>query len=48
VTLVLLAEKLSFWDEKTHAFLVEAGAYDVMIGASSADIRQKAQVEVIR
>lgn len=48
VTLALPANKLAFWDEKSHGFLVEPGAYDVMIGASSADIRAKGQVEVSR
>jgi len=48
VTLALPASKLAFWDEKTHGFLVEPGAYDVMVGASSADIRLKSQVEVIQ
>jgi hypothetical protein len=31
-----------------HGFVVEPGAFDVMIGASSADIRLKDQVEVTR
>jgi beta-glucosidase len=48
VTFTLPAEKLAFWDEKTHGFVVEPGAFDVMMGASSADIRLKDQVEVIR
>ena len=48
ITLTLAAEKLAFWDEKTHGFVVESGVFDVMIGASSADILLKDQVEVIR
>ena len=48
ITLTLATEKLAFWDEKTHGFVVEPGAFDVMMGASSADIRLKDQVEVIR
>jgi beta-glucosidase len=48
VTFTLPAEKLAFWDEKTHGFVVESGVFDVMMGASSADIRLKDQVEVIR
>jgi beta-glucosidase len=48
VTLSLPAEKLAFWDEKAHGFVVEPGAFDVMIGASSADIRLKKQVEVAK
>ena len=46
VSFTLPAAKLAFWDEKTHGFLVEPGAYDVMVGASSDDIRSKAQLIV--
>jgi beta-glucosidase len=46
VTFTLPAEKLAFWDEQTHGFVVEPGLCDVMIGASSADIRVQNQVEV--
>ena len=48
VTFTLAAEKLAFWDESTHGFVVEPGGYDVMLGASSADIRLQTQVKVIR
>jgi len=44
----LPAVKLAFLDEKSHGFVVVPGAFDVMIGASSADVRLKAQVEVTR
>jgi beta-glucosidase len=47
VTLALPGEKLGFWDEKTHGFLVEPGTFDVMVGASSGDIRQKQSFEVL-
>src|SRR5688572_15149887 len=30
VTFALPAEKLAFWDERTHRFLVEPGAYEIM------------------
>ncbi|RYX86764.1 hypothetical protein EON83_00865 [bacterium] len=46
VTLTLPAEKLAFWDEKTHGFKVEPGAFDVMVGASSADIRATTRITV--
>jgi beta-glucosidase len=46
VTFTLPAAKLAIWDETTHGFVVEPGAFDVMIGASSADIRLKGKVEV--
>ncbi|HEV3416629.1 MAG TPA: glycoside hydrolase family 3 C-terminal domain-containing protein, partial [Pirellulales bacterium] len=32
-------EKLAFYDEQRHGFVVETGAYQIMVGASSADIR---------
>lgn len=46
VTFTLPAAKLAFWDEATHGFRVEPGAFDVMIGASSADIRLQNQMAV--
>lgn len=46
ITFTLPAAKLSFWDEKTHAFVVEPGAFELMVGASSADIRARATLEV--
>jgi beta-glucosidase len=46
VNYTLPAAKLAFWDEKTHAFRVEPGAFELMVGASSTDIRAKAMLEV--
>jgi len=48
VAFTLPAAQLAFWDEATHGFLVEPGAFDVMIGASSSDLRLCGRVEVIR
>lgn len=48
VTFTLPATQLAFWDETTHAFLVEPGTFDLQVGASSADIRARASLEVIR
>ncbi len=48
VNLPLPAEKLAFWDEKTHAFIVEPGQFALLVGASSSDIRAKDQVEVTK
>ncbi len=48
LTFTLPAEKLAFWDDQSHGFVVEPGAFDVMVGTSSAAIRLKNQVEVIR
>ena len=46
VTLTVPAAKLAFYDEKTHAFVVEPGAYEIQVGASSADIRLAERFEV--
>ncbi|MEO5562311.1 MAG: glycoside hydrolase family 3 C-terminal domain-containing protein, partial [Chitinophagaceae bacterium] len=48
VSFTVPAEKLSFYDETTHGFIVEPGMFDIMIGSSSDDIRAKGQVEVIK
>jgi beta-glucosidase len=48
ITFTLPAEKLAFWDEQTHGFVVAPGKYDVMVGASSADVRVQHQIEVSR
>jgi beta-glucosidase len=40
------AEKLAFYDEKQHRFVVEPGKYEIQVGASSADIRARAAVQV--
>ena len=49
VTFTLPASKLAIWDEKVaHDFVVEPGKFDLMVGASSADIRAQGQIEVIR
>ena len=46
VKLTLAADQLAFYDVKTHAFVVEPGAFDVMVGGSSRDIRGKSQIVV--
>jgi beta-glucosidase len=46
VTFTLLAEKLAFWDVKTHGWVVEPGAFEVLVGSSSEDIRVHGQFEV--
>jgi beta-glucosidase len=47
VTLTVPGEKLSFYDEKTHSFIVEPGTFDLMIGSSSADIRLQGKFDVV-
>ena len=46
VHFVVPAEKLSFYDEITHRFVVEPGVFDIMIGSSSEDIRLHDKIEV--
>jgi len=46
VSFTVPADKLTFYDEKIHAFRVEPGLIDVMIGSSSEDIRLKSQFTV--
>lgn len=48
VTFTLPGEKLAFYDEKTHGFIVEPGAFDLLVGSSSEDIRLKTQLNVIK
>ncbi|PWU06551.1 MAG: family 3 glycosyl hydrolase [Terriglobia bacterium] len=46
VTFSLPAEKLAFYDVKSHAFTTEPGKFEAMVGASSEDIRLKRDFEV--
>ena len=39
-------QALRYWDESRYDFVVEPGPVDVMVGASSADIRLKGQVQL--
>jgi len=47
VTFVLTREQLSFLDQKMKS-VVEPGAFEVMIGSSSEDIRLKSSFEVVK
>ena len=46
VTFTFGREELQYWSIKLDKWVVEGGAYDVMIGASSADIRLSEEVAV--
>ena len=46
VTMPLTRKAVAYWDEGTHAWVVEPGRVDVEIGASSADIRLTKRVVV--
>jgi beta-glucosidase len=43
VSFTISPERLGFWDQKRKAWLVEPGAFDVMVGSSSADVRLKGE-----
>ncbi|HTR40850.1 MAG TPA: glycoside hydrolase family 3 C-terminal domain-containing protein [Pseudomonadales bacterium] len=47
VMFTLPASKLALWDETTHGFVVQPGKFDVLVGASSADIRLKNKISVL-
>ncbi len=48
VSFTVPADKLAFYDEKTHQFVLEPGTFDVLIGSSSEDIRLKDKITVVR
>jgi beta-glucosidase len=47
VAFAVPAEKLAFYDEEQHGFVVEPGDYEILIGASSADIRAAGKATVV-
>ncbi|MXV13783.1 beta-glucosidase [Hufsiella ginkgonis] len=46
VTFTVDWEDLAFWNEKTHAWEVEKGTYQLLAGSSSAEIKVRAQIRV--
>jgi len=44
ISFTVLPERLAFWDEKRKAWVVEPGAFEVLVGSSSADVRLKGEV----
>ena len=46
VTFTVPAEKLAYYDETTHSFVVKPGAFDVLVGSSSQDIRAQGRFTV--
>jgi beta-glucosidase len=47
VSLTVPGEKLAFYDESIHAFRVNPGPFQILIGAASDDIRAQAGFEVV-
>jgi beta-glucosidase len=39
LTLSIAREALAYYDDSTHKWIAEAGEFDVLVGASSQDIR---------
>jgi beta-glucosidase len=48
VSFSLPAEQLAFWDTTRGAFVLNPGAFDVMIGSASDDIRMKGSFQVTK
>jgi beta-glucosidase len=46
VSFTIPAEKLAFYDVKTHAFVVEPGQFELMVGSSAEDIRLRQNIQV--
>jgi beta-glucosidase len=46
-TIVVEPDELAYWDIRAHRFVVESGAYDISVGASSRDIRVTAMVDIV-
>jgi beta-glucosidase len=46
VELTFAVQDLTYWDEATSKFMVEPGTYQVMVGASSDDLRLKASFDI--
>ncbi len=48
ITMFLKASDLGYWDEKTGSFRTETGKIEILIGASSRDIRLKKSLDVVK
>lgn len=46
VTLALDRRALAYWDDLQHAWVAEAGAFELAVGASSSDIRARASFQL--
>ena len=46
ISFVLAKEAFSFWSEQDHSWVVEPGEFEVMLGASSSDIRLSTKIDL--
>jgi beta-glucosidase len=46
ITIALKGEDMAYWNEKNHAFKVEPGKIELMVGASSQDIRLRKTITI--
>jgi beta-glucosidase len=46
ITIELSATDLAYWDVASHAWVVEPGRVDIMVGASSTDIRLRTRLQI--
>jgi beta-glucosidase len=46
VAFALPIEQLSYWDTSKHAYVINPGTFDLMVGSASDDVRQKGSFEV--
>ena len=46
VSLTLEPRAFAYWDDAKKQWTVEAGPYDILAGASSADVRLRRKVDV--
>jgi beta-glucosidase len=47
VTLTLGREALAYWDDAQHTWVAEAGEFEVLVGGSSQDIRERATFRLV-
>lgn len=47
VSLPLAVKDLGYWNDAANHFVVAPGAYDLMVGASSGDIRSRGKLKVV-
>jgi beta-glucosidase len=48
ITLPIRAGQLAYWNASERGFVIEPGTVDLLAGASSADIRLRGKIQVLR